>query len=78
MDGTLTIKPSDKNNSNSPKTGDTANLGLWIGLLAGSAVLVLAIVAFVVIKNKKKNAGIPTEETDIPRDDDPNDSNDLN
>lgn len=78
VDGTLTIKPSDKNNSNSPKTGDTANLGLWIGLLAGSAVLVLAIVAFVVIKNKKKNAGIPTEETDIPRDDDPNDSNDLN
>lgn len=30
VDGTLTIKPSDKNNSNSPKTGDTANLGLWI------------------------------------------------
>ena len=53
-DGTLTIKSS--NGSTTPKTGDESNLGLWIGLLAFSAVVVLAVVVFIVIKNKKKNA----------------------
>ena len=53
-DGTLTIKASD--GSTTPKTGDESNLGLWIGLLAFSAVVILAVVVFIVIKNKKKNA----------------------
>lgn len=57
VDGTLTVNPSttSKNIGNpaTPDTGDEANLGLWIGLLAGSAVLI-AVMIFFVVKNKKK------------------------
>lgn len=38
----------------SPKTGDTSNLALWIGILVACAA-VIAIVAVVIVKNKKKN-----------------------
>lgn len=62
VDGTLTINPSSQNNSNSPKTGDESNIGLWIGLLAGSALLIAAVVVFILMKNKKKNA--PTDPTE--------------
>ena len=34
-----------------PETGDTANLGLWIGLLVGSVVLLIAL--FLVLRRKK-------------------------
>ena len=72
VDGTLTVKSSDKNNSDSPKTGDESNIGLWIGLLAGSAVIVLAIVAVVVVKNKKKG-GKPPKAPKPPKSTDPTD-----
>ncbi len=55
VDGTLTIKSGDKNNSTGPKTGDEANIGLWIGILAVSAVVIIAVVVVIVIKNKKKS-----------------------
>jgi LPXTG-motif cell wall-anchored protein len=38
----------------SPKTGDTSNLALWIGILVVCAA-VIVIVAVVIVKNKKKN-----------------------
>ncbi len=53
VDGTLTIKNSDKNNTSGPKTGDESHLGIWIGILAASAVLVIAVVVVVIMKNKK-------------------------
>ena len=74
-DGTLTIKSSDKNNSNSPKTGDESNLGLWIGLLAFSAVVVLAVVVFIVIKNKKKNSETYDDYEDTDDNDGSSDDN---
>ena len=69
VDGTLTIKSSDKNNSTSPKTGDDNNITLWIILLAASAVLVAAVVIYVVIKNKKKKEN-SDEEIDSGDDND--------
>ena len=57
VDGTLKIlQANGNNNSKSPKTGDENNLGLWIGLLAGSAVIVLGIVGFLYFRNKKTKA----------------------
>ena len=56
VDGTLTIKsgPSDKNNSTSPKTGDNSHLGLLVGLLIGSAVLIAAIAIVLVVLQRKR------------------------
>ena len=36
-----------------PKTGDENNIGLWIGILAGSAVCVGAAAFFIIRKSKK-------------------------
>ncbi len=55
VDGTLTIKSGDKNNSTGPKTGDESNIGLWIGILAVSAVVIAAVVIVIVVKNKKNS-----------------------
>ena len=49
IDGTLTILPGN----GSPRTGDTNNLALWIGLLAASAVLVAAVAATLLRRKKK-------------------------
>lgn len=51
VEGTLTIKAANAK----PKTGDDANMGLWIGLMAVSAVIIAGGVVFFVKKNKKKN-----------------------
>lgn len=51
VDGTLTVKAANAK----PKTGDDANMGLWIGLMAVSAVIIAGGVVFFVKKNKKKN-----------------------
>ena len=51
VDGTLTVKAANAK----PKTGDEANMGLWIALMAVSAVVIAAGVFFFVKKNKKKN-----------------------
>ena len=60
IDGTLKIlQGNGSNNSKSPKTGDENKLGLWIGLLAGSAVIVLGIVGFLYFRNRKAKAGKP-------------------
>lgn len=51
VDGTLTVKAANAK----PKTGDDSNMGLWIGLMAVSAVIIAGGVVFFVKKNKKKN-----------------------
>lgn len=51
VEGTLTVKAANAK----PKTGDDANMGLWIGLMAVSAVIIAGGVVFFVKKNKKKN-----------------------
>lgn len=51
VDGTLTVKAANAK----PKTGDDANTGLWIGLMAVSAVIIAGGVVFFVKKNKKKD-----------------------
>ena len=51
VEGTLTVKAANAK----PKTGDDANMGLWIGLMAASAVIIAGGVVFFVKKNKKKN-----------------------
>ena len=57
VDGTLKILQGDgSSNTKSPKTGDENNLGLWIGLLAASALIVLGIVAYFYFKNRKGGA----------------------
>lgn len=66
VDGTLTIKSSDKNNSTGPKTGDESNLGLWVTLLGVSAAVVIAVVVVIVLKNKKKAQ--EDEIQDLPED----------
>ena len=43
-------KPANPGNQDVPKTGDTANVGLWIGLVAIAAI----IVVIVVVRKKKK------------------------
>ena len=48
------IKPAQ---TDAPKTGDESNLGLWIGLLAFSAVVILTAAVYLVMKNRKKNSG---------------------
>ena len=61
VDGKLTIKQGNGTASGTgtgtgtPQTGDSANLGLWIGLLAVSAVVVAAIVVIVIKKGKNKD-----------------------
>lgn len=79
VDGTLTIKSSDKNNSTAVKTGDESNATLWIVLLAASALLVVAVVVYILVRNKKKNAADETVNPDFDdtgdNDDDPNDPN---
>ena len=56
MDGTLTIKQgtTSQNDSNKPRTGDENSLGLWIGLLAVSAVLILAVLVILIIRSRKQ------------------------
>ena len=51
VEGTLTVKAANAK----PKTGDDANMGLWIGLMAVSAVIIAGGVVFFVKKNKKKD-----------------------
>ena len=51
VEGTLTVKAANAK----PKTGDDANMGLWIGLMAVSAVIIAGGVVFFVKKNKNKN-----------------------
>ena len=51
VEGTLTVKAANAK----PKTGDDANMGLWIGLMAVSAVIIAGGVVFFIRKNKKKN-----------------------
>lgn len=51
VEGTLTVKAANAK----PKTGDDANMGLWIGLMVVSAVIIAGGVVFFVKKNKKKN-----------------------
>lgn len=48
------VKPAQ---TDAPKTGDESNLGLWIGLLAFSAVVILTAAVYLVMKNRKKNSG---------------------
>lgn len=79
VDGTLTIKSGDKNNSTGPKTGDEANIGLWIGILAVSAVVIIAVVVVIVIKNKKKTEDVSENDSEIiSSDDEPSDSDHSN
>lgn len=60
--GKLTVKSADGNNTDkdnsndSPKTGDTANLGLWIVLMVVAAAAVAVVVVVVIRKNKKNGA----------------------
>ena len=57
VDGTLKVlQGNGANNSKSPRTGDENNLVLWIGLLAGSALVVLGIVAYFYFRGKKGGA----------------------
>lgn len=51
VEGTLTVKAANAK----PKTGDDANIGLWIGLMAVSVVVIAGGVVFFVKKNKKKS-----------------------
>ena len=51
VDGTLTVKAANAK----PKTGDDANMGLWIGLMAVSAVVIAGGVVFFVKRSKKNN-----------------------
>ena len=37
-----------------PKTGDSANMGLWIGMIAVCVVGMGAVAVFVIKKNKRK------------------------
>ena len=65
IDGTLTILPGN----GSPRTGDTNNLALWIGLLAASAMLIAAVVTTLVRRKKKSvkpndAAPVKTRKTD--------------
>ena len=65
VDGTLKVLQGDgSNNTKSPKTGDENNLGLWIGLLAASALIVLGIAGYFFFKNKKKAAPKPRVKKD--------------
>ena len=55
VDGTLKVMQADGSaNTKSPKTGDENNMGLWIALLAVSAVVVLGVVGYFFYKNKKQ------------------------
>lgn len=51
VDGTLTVKAANAK----PKTGDDANMGLWIGLMAASAVIIVAAVLYFIKRGKKNN-----------------------
>ena len=42
------------------RTGDESTPGLWIGLLAGSAVILIGLVVFLLLRAKRKNA--PSQE----------------
>ena len=57
VDGTLKVLQADGSaNSKSPKTGDENNMGLWIGLLAASALILLGVVGYVLYRNNRKAA----------------------
>lgn len=61
VDGTLTIKSGSNSGSNAGvKTGDEANIGLWIGILAACAVVIIVIV--VILLKKRKSAEAEVEE----------------
>ena len=64
VDGTLTIKQgtTSQNDSTKPRTGDENSLGLWIGLLAVSAVLILAVLVILLVRSRKKQQAQPVEE----------------
>ena len=54
VDGTLKVVQGNiSSNTKSPQTGDQNKLGLWIGLLAVSALVVLGIVGFFYFRGKK-------------------------
>ena len=37
----------------SPLTGDTSNMGLWIAMMVIAAVVLVALVVIMIIRNKK-------------------------
>lgn len=43
--------------SKTVKTGDTSNIGLWMGIMGVSVVVLCAVAAVLVMKSKKKNGG---------------------
>jgi len=70
--GTLTVTQSGSNsgsgsstNPNVPATGDTANIGLWIGLMV-AVVVIGAAVAIIVVKFTRANK-VEKSETAAPR-----------
>lgn len=70
VDGTLKVLQGNGNaNTKSPKTGDENSMGLWIALLALSAVVVLGIVGFFFYKNRKQNSSKRAPRKTRPNDD---------
>lgn len=64
VDGTLTVKSGSGSSSNAGvKTGDEANIGLWIGILAACAVVIIVIV---IILLKKRKSGDAAEAEELP------------
>lgn len=75
VDGTLTVKSGSGSSSNAGvKTGDEANIGLWIGILAACAVVIIVIVIILLKKRKSGDAAeaeveeLPTEPADEAKD----------
>ena len=64
--GTLTVKGTG---TETPKTGDDSNIGIWIALLAVSAVVIVGIVIIVVKKGKQlPEAQAEESSEDVPED----------
>lgn len=66
VDGTLTVKSGSGSSSNAGvKTGDEANIGLWIGILAACAVVIIVIV-IILLKKRKSGDAAEAEVEELP------------
>ena len=68
IDGKLTITPSDKNDSTSPKTGDDSQSGFFIVVIVVCLLLLASIAAYFILQARKAKSR-PRHEPDEPVDD---------
>ena len=78
VNGTLTITAASsnaKNNSKTPRTGDERNLGLWLGILIASAVLIALAVLVLLRKQKGGRSAAAQNRKPKNHDNTPSDKN---